>query len=51
MKGPFFVKNEEGKFELADFCKECAFCDDEEGACVMLKCLVVPDYSEESEDT
>lgn len=45
--GPFFKKTSEG-LELADFCKDCAF-GDEEG-CLLNPCIHFQ-YTEETEKT
>ena len=51
MKGPFFVKNEEGKYQPADICGECAWFSDKREDCIMIKCPFMPECErEENED-
>ena len=45
VKGPFFVKSNEGKFELSECCKDCAFGD--ESGCLMCPCIYFPNIEEE----
>ena len=37
-KGPFYVRNEQNEYELADICKQCAFCSESDGVCYLDPC-------------
>lgn len=39
MKGPFYVKDGDG-FVLTDTCRECAFCSESDGTCILSECYM-----------
>lgn len=50
MKGPIFVKDGKGGFELAECCKDCGFCSVEHQDCILPKCLFINVIEEDEEN-
>ena len=48
LRGPFFIKNEKGEYELAPMCKECAFGDEKN--CCLNPCTYLWGIAESQEE-
>lgn len=49
VKGPFYVKDGDG-FVLTDICRECAFCSESDGTCILSECFMQIGVENEEEE-